>query len=186
MSPRIQPVEPPYSPAASAAFDRVMPEGMPPLLLFRTLAVNERVLLRLMAGGLLDRGSLTLRDRELVIDRTCFRCGAEYEWGVHVTFFGPRVRLTAEETRDLCADDPDATVFSERERLLLLLCDELHATATVGDTLWTALAKEWSQEQLVELVVLAGYYHSIAFAVNALRVPLEPFGARFAPSNTSP
>jgi alkylhydroperoxidase family enzyme len=134
----------------------------------------------MMAGGLLDRGSLTLRERELVIDRTCYRCGSEYEWGVHVAFFGPKVRLTPEETRDLCAEDPEATVFTARERLLLKLCDELHATATVSDPLWAAVAAEWTAEQLVEVVVLAGYYHAIAFATNALRLPLEPFGARFA------
>ena len=179
-SPRIQPTEPPYSAAVTAALARVMPPGVPPLTLFRALAVNERVFLRVMAGGLLDRGSLTLRERELVIDRTCFRCGSEYEWGVHVTFFGARVGLTADETRDLCAEDPRTTVFAPRERLLLQLCDELHATANVSDALWTALAKEWSPEQLVELVVLAGYYHLIAFATNALRLPLEPSGARFA------
>jgi len=177
--PRIDPASPPYSPSVAAAFSRVMPEGVPPLSLFRTVAVNERVFLRLMAGGLLDRGSLTLREREIVIDRTCFRCGSEYEWGVHVAFFGARVGLTADETRDLCADDPEATVFSARERLLLRLCDELHATANVTDALWAALAGEWSPEQLVELVVLAGYYHAISFATNALRVPLEPFAARF-------
>jgi alkylhydroperoxidase family enzyme len=154
---RIGPVEPPYTPAVAEALRRVMPEGVPPLALFRALAVNERVFLRLMAGGLLDRGSLTLRERELVIDRTCFRCGSEYEWGVHVAFFAPR------------------------EQLLLRLCDELHATATVTDALWAELAAGWSPEQLVELVVLAGYYHAIAFATNALRLPLEPFGARFVP-----
>ena len=80
--PRIRPTEPPYSAAITAAFAQVMPEGVPPLLLFRALAVNERVFLRVMASGLLDRGSLTLREREIVIDRTCFRCGSEYEWGV--------------------------------------------------------------------------------------------------------
>ena len=177
---RIQPTEPPYPSAVAGALARIMPEGVPPLTLFRTVAVNERVFLRLMAGGLLDRGSLTLRDRELVIDRTCFRCGSEYEWGVHVAFFGARVGLTEDETRDLCAENPDATVFSPRERLLLRLCDELHATANVGDALWAELAAEWSPEQLVELVVLSGYYHAIAFATNAFRLPLEPFGARFA------
>jgi alkylhydroperoxidase family enzyme len=176
--PRIQPMDSPYSPATAAAFESVMP-GAPPLLLFRVLAVNERVLLRLMAGGLLDRGSLTLRDRELVIDRTCFRCGNEYEWGIHMKFFGPRVGLTADETRDLCADDPRTTVFSARERLLLELCDQLHATANADDALWAALAGEWSPEQLVELIVLVGYYHTVAFAANALRLPLEAFGTRF-------
>jgi alkylhydroperoxidase family enzyme len=178
--PRIVPAEPPYSDAVAAAFARVMPEGVPPLVLFRALAVNERVFLRVMAGGLLDRGSLSLRDREIVIDRTCFRCGSEYEWGVHVAFFGPRAKLTDAEIRDLCAADPDATSFGARERLLLRMCDELHATSTVSEALWSALRAEWSDEQLVELVVLAGQYHAIAYATNALRLPLEPFGARFA------
>jgi hypothetical protein len=86
---RIRPIEPPYSPAMTEAFARVMPEGVPPLLLFRALAVNERVLLRVMAGGLLDRGSLTLREREIVIDRTCFRCGSEYEWGARDLLWTP-------------------------------------------------------------------------------------------------
>src|SRR5208282_1563842 len=97
IEPRIRPMNPPHPPAIADALGRVMPEGVPPLLLFRTVAVNERVFHRMMAGGLLDRGSLTLRERELVIDRTCFRCGSEYEWGVHVTFFGAKVGFTEEE-----------------------------------------------------------------------------------------
>jgi alkylhydroperoxidase family enzyme len=64
-----------------------------PLALFRALAVNERVFLRMIAGRLLDRGSLSLRERELVIDRTCFRCGSEYEWGVHVALLGRPVTI---------------------------------------------------------------------------------------------
>jgi alkylhydroperoxidase family enzyme len=103
MMTRIQPAVAPYSAPVASSLERIMPDGVPPLLLFRTLAVNERVFLRMMTGGLLDRGTLTLRERELVIDRTCFRCGSEYEWGVHVAFFGARVGLTPEETRDLCA-----------------------------------------------------------------------------------
>lgn len=79
---RIAPLEPPYSPPVQAALDRIMPKGVPPLALFRTIAVNEPVFLRVMAGGLLDRGSISLREREIVIDRTCARCGSEYEWGV--------------------------------------------------------------------------------------------------------
>jgi alkylhydroperoxidase family enzyme len=185
IEPRIRPMDPPYSGPVADALDRVMPEGVPPLLLFRTLAVNERVFLRMMAGGLLDRGSLSLRERELVIDRTCFRCGSEYEWGVHVAFFGPKVKLTPDEQRDICAEDPDTTVFSSRERLLLKLCDELHATSNVGDVLWAALVGEWSSEQLVELIILSGYYHAISFATNALRLPLESFGARFPTAPTA-
>lgn len=179
LSPRIAPVEAPWSEVAAAWFRRVMPEGAEPLLLFRTLAVNERVFGRVMAGGLLDRGTLTLRERELVIDRTTWRCGSQYEWGVHVAFFGARVGFGEAEIAGLCVDDPERSPFAPREKLLLRLCDELHATATVGDALWEELAAQYSAEQLIELVVLAGLYHAISFATNAFRLPLEPFSARF-------
>jgi alkylhydroperoxidase family enzyme len=175
--PRVVPVEPPYSEPVQAALDRIMPEGVPPLGLFRALARNERVFLRLMAGGLLDRGSIGLREREIVIDRACARCGAEYEWGVHVAFFAERVGLTPEQVAAIAGGDPAA--FPPRERLLLRLVDALHDDAQVDDLLWAALRAYFSEEQLVELVALTGSYHLISFLANALRVPLEPYGARF-------
>ncbi len=90
---RIAPIDPPYPPEVQAEFDKLM-RGAPPLLLFRTVARNPRVLQRMMAGGLLDRGSISLRSRELMILRTCARCGAEYEWGVHIATFGVKARWT--------------------------------------------------------------------------------------------
>ena len=176
--PRIAPLDPPYSAPVAAALERIMPAGVPPLALFRTLAVNERVFLRVMAGGLLDRGSITLREREIVIDRTCARCGSEYEWGVHVAFFAERARLSSEEVASTCTE-PANGAFAPRERLLLHLVDELHDTAQVSDALWQALAAEWTPEQLIELIALAGFYHLISFMTNAFRIPREAYGARF-------
>ena len=176
-APRVAPLEPPYPEPVQAALDRIMPPGVPPLALFRTLARNQRVFLRVMAGGLLDRGSIGLREREIVIDRTCARCGSEYEWGVHVAFFAEWVGLTAPQVAATAGSD--ATAFPQRERLLLRLVDALHDRAQVDDELWAALRAHWSEEQLVELVALAGFYHLIAFVTNALRIPLEPYAARF-------
>ena len=174
--PRVVPLEPPYAEPVQAALDRIMPAGVPPLGLFRTLARNERVFLRLMAGGLLDRGSITLREREIVIDRTCARCGAEYEWGVHVALFAERAGLTAEQVAATATGDERA--FPDRERLLLRLADALHDDARVSDDLWAALRAHWSEEQLIEMVALTGFYHLVSFAANALRIPLERYGAR--------
>ena len=176
MSARVTPLEPPYPAPVQAALDRIMPAGIPPLALFRTLTRNERVFLRLMAGGLLDRGSITLREREIVIDRACARCGCEYEWGVHVAFFAERVGLGPDQLAAVAGGDPAA--LPERERLLLRLVDALHDDARVDDALWAALRAHFTEEQLVELVALAGFYHLISFVANALRIPLEPFGAR--------
>jgi 4-carboxymuconolactone decarboxylase len=183
---RIVAVEPPYSEPVAAALDRVMPKGVPPLLLFRTLAVNEKVFLGLMASRLLERGSITLREREIVIDRTCARCGSEYEWGVHVAFFGERAGLTEKQIAGTCAADPDASAFPAREHLLLRLVDELHDTAEVSDGLWQELRAEWTDEQLIELVVLVGRYHLISFVTNAFRIPREPYAARFPPRSALP
>ena len=176
---RIVPLEPPYSPPVAAALDRVMPKGVPPLALFRTLAVNERVFLGLMAGSLLDRGSISLREREIVIDRTCARCGSEYEWGVHVAFFRERTGLTEAQVAGTCAPDPDASAFPPRERLLLRLVDELHDTSDVSDPLWRELRAEWTDAQLIEFVALVGRYHLIAFLTNAFRIPRESYAVRF-------
>jgi len=177
--PRIRAAEPPYSQTVAAALDRIMPKGVPPLVLFRTLAVNERVFLRVLAGGLLDKGSISLREREIVIDRTCARCGSEYEWGVHVALFREQARLTEEQIVGTCAADPDASGFSARERLLLSLVDELHDTNELSDALWQQLGSEWTNAQLIELVALVGLYHLISFLTNAFRIPSEPYATRF-------
>lgn len=182
---RIVPVEPPFSEPVRAALDRIMPPGVPPLTLFRTLAVNERVFLRTMAGGLLDRGSISLRDRELVILRTCARLGSEYEWGVHVSFFGGKAEISVADAAATCAPLTEATPFSQRERLLIRTVDELVDTSDISDALFAELIREWSREQLVEIVALTGFYHLIAFTTNAFRVPLESYAARFSPSKPS-
>jgi hypothetical protein len=78
---RVEPVQPPFPPELQAVFDRIMPPGVPPLQLFTTLARVPRIYERFRAGSLLDRGPLSLRHREIVIDRTCARCGCPYEWG---------------------------------------------------------------------------------------------------------
>ena len=94
-TPRLSPLDPPYSPEITALFDRALPPGMAPLKLFRTLARNERACQRFFAGALLDRGSISLEEREIVILRACARCGSSYEWGVHVSIFGERAGLNA-------------------------------------------------------------------------------------------
>ena len=117
--PRIPPLEPPYDPELAAELARFMPPGIAPLRLFRTLAHNPRVLRKFRLGSLLDRGAIERRDREIVILRTCARCGSEYEWGVHVAVFAARCGLTpAEVAATLGADSQDAS-WSPRDRLLV-------------------------------------------------------------------
>src|SRR6266540_1959293 len=114
---RVEPVPPPYAPELQKELDAIMPPGVPPLALFTTLARVPRVWDRFRAGSLLDRGPVSLRHREIVIDRTCARCGCAYEWGVHVAFFAQRVALTPEQVRATVCGDANDSAWSDEERL---------------------------------------------------------------------
>jgi alkylhydroperoxidase family enzyme len=149
----------------------MMPPGVPPLRLFRTLAHNPRVLEKIRASNLLDRGSLPRREREIVILRATARAGGEYEWGVHVAFFAEKVGLT--EAQVAATVRGEDLVFSPRERLLLRLVDQLHDSARLDDALWSELAAAFEPAQLVELVVLAGFYRTISCLVNAFAIAHE-------------
>lgn len=175
---RIAPVDPPYPAEIQAEFDRIM-RGAPPLLLFRTVARNPRVLQRFLAGSLLDRGSISLRLRELMILRTCVLCGAEYEWGVHVATFGSKAAWTEEQMRSTVRGHPEDACWSAEERCVLRLADQLHGTSGVGEELWQEASSGFAPEQLIELVMLAGLYHAVSFMVNAFGVQHEESAPRF-------
>src|SRR5262245_57970138 len=179
-TPRIAPLAPPYAPEMQADFDKLM-RGAPPLLLFRTVARNPRVLQRFMAGALLDRGSISLRSRELMILRTCARCGAEYEWGVHVAVFGEKAQWTAEQLQASVQGGPNDACWGVEDRLVIRLADALHETNQVDDALWSALAAHFASEQLIELIMLAGLYHAASYLINAAGVQRESFAPRFPP-----
>jgi len=178
MTPRIAPIDPPYPPDVQAEFDKLM-RGAPPLLFFRTLARNPRVLQRLVAGNLLDRGSVSLRVRELMILRTCARCGAEYEWGVHIASFGAKAQWTEAEARSTARGGAGDPCWSVEEKLVIRLADQLHDAVRVDDTLWGELSARFAPEQLVELVALAGLYRAVSCLVNALGVQNEAFAPKF-------
>jgi hypothetical protein len=70
-------------------------------------------------------------------------------------------------------------LWSEREQVLIRLVDELHETSTVSDALWEQLAARWSTEQILELIIIVGWYHLISFVANIAQVEYEPWSARF-------
>ena len=178
---RIAPIEPPYDPDLARTLDRMMPPGMEPLKLFRTVAHNPHILEKLRSTGayLLNFGTLPPADRELVIHRTCARCGCEYEWGVHAALFARQVGLTDEQIRATVIGSAGDPSFSREQGQLIALVDALHDEADAPEALWRELADRYSDAQLVELVALVGQYHGVSFMANALGVGLEDSAERF-------
>src|SRR6201993_4086254 len=112
---RIAPLDPPYAPDIQDQFDRIM-RGAPPLILFRVMAGHSRAWEKFRAGSLLDRGPLSLREREIVIDRTCALTRCEYEWGVHVATFASAALLTEAQIRAIVLDGAQAPCWSPQEQ----------------------------------------------------------------------
>jgi alkylhydroperoxidase family enzyme len=183
---RIASASAPYEPAIAEALQRIMPPGVEPLVLFRTMARSPRVFARMFAGGLLDKGPLSLRQRELVIDRTTARLGCEYEWGVHVALFAERVGFDGAAIAAIVHGSPDAGCWSADEQALLSLVDDLVDHRTIRETTWQSLAAHFDEAQILEAIALTGYYHTISFLCRGLDLPLESYAARFPSKATSP
>ncbi len=74
------------------------------------------------------------------------------------------------------AEDP---IFSEAESVLVRLCDELHETSTISNSLWKDLEEHFESEVILELIYTVGMYHCVSFLTNGLGLANEEFGERF-------
>ncbi|QOZ55282.1 carboxymuconolactone decarboxylase family protein [Bradyrhizobium sp. CCBAU 53338] len=177
-TPRIAPLAPPYPQEIQAQFDRIM-RGAPPLVLFRVMAGHSRAWDKFRAGGLLDAGPLSLRQREIVIDRTCALNGCEYEWGVHVAVFAGPAKLTDDEVRATVDGDATSPCWSPAEQILIAAVDALHARATFTDAEFAALSAHYDEAQILEIMLLCGFYRTVSYLANGLNLPLEEKAMRF-------
>jgi 4-carboxymuconolactone decarboxylase len=152
---------------------RAAPDG-PDLNIFATLARHPRLLKRWsgFGGVLLYRGELPPRERELLILRTAANCGADYEWGQHVRI-GLDAGLTEAEIAR-CTRPVDGAGWDAEDAALVQAADELHADACIGDATWERLAERYDDAQLIELCMVVGQYHLVAFTLNSAGVQREP------------
>ncbi len=176
--PRIAPLEPPYPLEIQAQFDAVM-RGAPPLMLFRVMAGVPRAWAKLRGGSLLDAGPLSLREREIVIDRTCALNGCEYEWGVHVAIFQAPAQLTDDQVRATVQGDAASPCWSPTEQALIAAVDALHRRATLSAAEFSALSAHYADAAILEIIMLCGAYRTVSYLANALNLPLEQTAARF-------
>jgi alkylhydroperoxidase family enzyme len=175
---RLAALQPPYAQELQQQFDRIM-HGAPPLILFRVIAGNARAWEKFRGGSLLDSGPLPLRDREIVIDRTCALTGCEYEWGVHVATFADAAHLTEEQIRATVEGSADAPCWSAAEQALVAVVDALHHRATLADAEFKPLAAHYDDAQILEIILLCGFYRTVSYIANGLDLPQEPKAARF-------
>jgi Carboxymuconolactone decarboxylase family len=174
---RIQPLSPPYDHDTGGQLAKMMPPGVEPILLFRTFAKNLPMAKAMGPWGRYELSralSLSMRDREILIDRTCARCRCEYEWGVHIAFFAERAGISIDQIASIThGNTDDACWTEERDRLLIRTADALHDNATIDDALHEHLRAIFNDNELLDIYMLCGWYHAISYAANAAGVDLE-------------
>ncbi|MEU8467338.1 carboxymuconolactone decarboxylase family protein [Streptomyces sp. NPDC029006] len=140
-----------------------------------TTLVRHRGLFRLFlpfGTYLLRDGRLPDRTRELLILRTAYNTRAGYEWGRHVPL-ARAAGVTGEEIQRVGAG-PDAPGWTPADTGLLRAADELHRDACLSAATWSALTADHDEAQLIEITMLVGQYHMVAFFLNSAGTPLEP------------
>lgn len=144
----------------------------PVLNIFRTLARNEPLFKQFsrLGGHLLRRGEVPAREREIVILRVGYRCASEYEFGQH-TVIGRDAGVTDEEIARLA--DSGSGGWSPDDQALVDMVDDICDQNMVSDRTWGALASRWSDSELLELLVLTGYYRLVSGLLNSAAVALE-------------
>ena len=136
------------------------------LNLFGTLAHHPDMFRRwlVFAAHVLSKNTLPARDRELLILRTGWNCKCRYEWGQHVLIARDCGLSDAEIER--IKEGPAATEWAAPDRSLLVAADELHATSSMSDPTWEALAAVYTAEQMLDIVATVGNYHLVAMFLN--------------------
>jgi alkylhydroperoxidase family enzyme len=141
--------------------------------IFTTLAHHEDLTRAWLpfAGFLLGAGVLPARERELLILRTGYNCRSPYEWGQHVRL-SEGLGLEREELLRV-ANGPEADGWSAADAALLRAADELHGQAKISEPTWSELSERYDERGLIEIAMLVGHYHMVAYALNSLGVELD-------------
>lgn len=144
-----------------------------PLNIFGTLGHHPKLLKRfnLLGGFILNKGMIPARERELVILRVGANARAQYEFGQH-TIIGLDAGLTQDEI-DALIQEPTTHGWSDGDRALIALADDLHEDDCVGDDTWAQLSNRWNDAELVELLVVAGFYRLVSGFLNSTGVQLD-------------
>jgi 4-carboxymuconolactone decarboxylase len=157
--------------AALAARNRIRGQD---LNLFRVMMHHPDLTRRwtVFAGHVLQKQTLGVRDRELLILRIGWLNQAEYEWAQHVEI-AKRAGFTDAEIGNIKVGPRGG--WNAHEAALLQAADDLYNNSVVSDETWAVLAKHYSTQQMMDAVFTVGQYNLVSWALNSFGVPLDGF-----------
>ena len=158
-----------------------------PLNIYRTLANHVELYNRWSPLGqvLLNNTAISPRHRELAMLRMGWLCQSPYEWSQHARIAKASAGLTDAEVRAIAAT-PDAASWSDIDRAVMKMADELRYDAIISDGTWAELRKVYTDNQVMELLFTAAQYQLVSMALNTLGIQIEPEAVDFMPADLTP
>lgn len=165
----------PLPPEGRTAAQQAMLASRADYNIYKTLAHHPDLYARWSPLGqfLLNGSSLPVREREIVMLRMGWLCQSEYEWAQHARIAKASAGMTDTEVQRIAAG-PDATGWSDFERTLLRMVDELRYETQISAPTWQALESKYSDQQIMEVLFTAAQYQLVSMALNSLGVQLDP------------
>ena len=182
--PRIEPVDPDLQEPLKSKMQKIFPIPLPAPALYRTVARNEQLFIDLIdrrvigRTGLLDRKTFPPPLRELLILRTCVAARNDYELHLHVSTISEMMGLSKDQIADIQNAEVSDTLWSEKERSLIALVDDLVSGIQVTQPVFDEVHRLFSDAELVELTLLIGLYTSVSMVVALARPELDHYGTQ--------
>ena len=168
-SPRLEPI-----PAVAAkAREAMKSQPINAVNVTATMAHNRTIskAVGAFAQTVLFGGELPRRQVEIAVLRMGWNCQAVYEFGQH-TLFGRAAGLTDDEiyatTRPIAQG-----AWSDADRAILQVVDDLYADDCVGDAAWADATKHFSDADVIHLIATAGCYRVVSGFLNSAGVQLD-------------
>jgi alkylhydroperoxidase family enzyme len=153
--------------------------------IYKTLAHNPQLYQRWSGLGqyLLNGSTLPARDREIIILRMGWLCQAPYEWAQHARIAKASANMTDAELQRI-ARGPESAAWSDFERTLINMVDELRYETQISNATWAAVRSKYCVDQVIDALYTAGQYQLVSMALNSAGVQLDPQLRERIPADT--
>ena len=124
-----------------------------------------------LAVHILHGNSLPDRAREVAIMRACARARGAYPYRQHVGI-GRSAGVTEAELAVLGQLQP--ALLDGELRVLVEMVDGLYRDNDLDDGVWARAQAAFSNDQIMDVILICGFYGLVSAVLNVARTPLEP------------
>ncbi|KAH8592992.1 AhpD-like protein [Bisporella sp. PMI_857] len=152
----------------------VLPIGIPPLNLFRMWAHSPSTLPHIISLGttVFRDTSISPHLRELLCLLNASVLSCDYQWKQHA-FIAKQNGVSEKQIAALLAGDISGNDWSPEERALLEFVDQVIRGPEVAQNVFMNARDYFSDQALVEIVTMQGFYYSLARIATVFQVEIE-------------